>query len=147
MKRSKSTETHIGAATSKASPHSSPISPARIFLLDAAGALASAMLLFFVLRRFNHYLGLPQATLAWLALPAAAFCIYSFLCSIFLRSKWRPFLILIIVANIFYCCLLLALLIRHASTVTKLGVAYFLGEIFIIGLLVTFELKQVLRAN
>lgn len=118
--------------------------PRAVFLLDGAGALLSALLLT-TLAFFSTAFGLPQNTFFTLAGIAGLFCLYSFGCHRFVRHQWRPFLIIIALANSFYSLLTLYLVYQHYAEITILGLAYFLPEVLIIGILVFIELTTVMK--
>lgn len=117
------------------------IKPKTLFLIDSAGAFLTAFTLFVPLRTFHEYIGMPPLVLTYLSILAAMFCLYSFLCFKFLTSKWSPFLTVISIANLLYCCLTLTLVINHFPQLTTLGFTYFIVEIVVIFGLVYIELK------
>src|SRR6056297_2379575 len=112
-----------------------------LFLIDAAGAFATALLLSQVLARFESVFGMPRHTLFILAGIALCFLIYSITCYFLVDENPGKFLKVIAAANTMYCILTLSLMIMHASTLTWLGLAYFTGEIIIILMLVRLEYK------
>lgn len=117
------------------------LKPTTLFLIDSLGAFVTAFFLFAILRTFHQYVGMPPSTLTYLAIIAIIFCLYSITCFFFLNDHWQPFLRAISIANLFYCCLTLILVISYYQSITILGVAYFLGEIMVVGALVFIELK------
>lgn len=117
------------------------LSSKKIFLIDGIGALLTALILLVVLYPLSEQFGMPRSTLIFLALLAITFCIFSSSCYVLSPQKWKPFLSVIILANILYCMLTSALLVYHYSRLTLLGFAYFSIEILVIILLVVFELK------
>jgi hypothetical protein len=123
--------------------------PKILFLIDAIGALTSAVLLFFVLRHFNEIIGLPQSTLSVLSAFAAVFFLYSATCAIWLKAHFFPFLYLIATANLLYVVLTLSLLGLYWSEVTHLGLIYFFGEIALISGLAFLEITvaSLLQSN
>lgn len=118
-----------------------PLSPHRLFLLDGLGALLTAVMLFFVLARFEDFFGMPIAVLKPLAAAAVVFAVYSLTCHRFLKQNPKPFLLAIATANALYCITTVVLMQRHADRLTAFGFAYFIGEIIIIGFLVFLEYK------
>jgi hypothetical protein len=106
--------------------------PKVIFLVDALGAFATASILFLVQWRFQEYFGMPQEVLSSLSMIAIAFAVYSFSCLLFLNRNWRIFLKAIMTANLLYCCLTTGLIIYYYSTLTIVGLTYFLAEIAVI---------------
>lgn len=115
--------------------------PKLIFLIDGFGAILSVFLLGYVLVQVESIIGMPPQTLYILAGIAGVFSIYSFFCSFRITKKWRAFLKVIALANLFYCLITFSLLFYHQSQLTTLGVVYFLLEIAVIVGLAFFELK------
>ena len=115
--------------------------PKILFLIDAIGALTSAVLLFFLWRQFNEILGLPKSTLTILSVFAGVFFLYSAICTIWIKAHFSPFLYLIATANLLYLLLTLVLIGLNWSEVTSLGLIYFLGEIGLISGLAFLEIK------
>ena len=115
--------------------------PKKLFLIDSAGAFVTAVLLYAVVRIFNDYFGMPVDKVKTLSIIALLFCIYSTMCFFLLKNNWSPFLKIISMANLFYCCLTMSLLIYYYPVLTKLGLIYFSGEMLIIGSLAFIELK------
>lgn len=115
--------------------------PKTLFLIDSAGAMITAALLFFVLRNFNHHFGMPIEVLTYLALVAACFCVYSSVCYFLLKDYWTPFIRAISIANLLYCILTIGLLIFYYPRLTLLGATYFLTEVVVICGLVYIELN------
>jgi hypothetical protein len=121
--------------------------PKTLFLIDSIGAFATAFLLFVVLRNFNEYFGMPKTTLTYLSAIAVCFCIYSSTCFFFIKANWIPFIWGISIANLLYCILTIGLIISNEPQLTTIGIAYFLGEIFIICGLVYIELNVATEIN
>lgn len=123
------------------------IPPKSLFLIDAIGALLTAVCIAFVLKPFKDYIGLPANILNILAIIAGVFSLYSFCCFLFLRSRWRMFLFTIGIANILYCIFTTILLIIHAETISIIGLGYFLAEMGIITWLAITEFKTGIYHN
>lgn len=117
--------------------------PKTLFLIDGIGAFVTAFLLFAILRTFNEYVGLPEATLTCLSVIAACFCTYSLGCFFLVKENWQPFLRFISIANLLYCCVTLGLIVYNYPSVTMLGIVYFVVEIIVVCTLVSIELKTV----
>lgn len=115
-------------------------SPRRLFLMDGLGALLTAFLSGIILPRFEAFFGMPRTVLYGLALLACVYVLWSFCCYLFTPSSWRPFLKAIILANTFYCCLIIGLVCYFFRELTVFGVAYFLLEIGVIAIIVRIEL-------
>ena len=117
------------------------ISPKKLFLIDALGALFSAFMLGVVLVYFQDEIGIPAKALFILAgIPILFFC-YSILCFSFLEANHSTYLKLIAIANISYCLLSLSLISYYFHQLTTLGIAYFTAEIIVILMLSIVELK------
>lgn len=115
----------------------------RLFLVDAAGAALTAVMLGFVLARFEPYFGMPVPVLYVLAAVAGAFVVYSACCYGFLKGDRRPYLRIIALANLVYCCMTVGLVLYYYSRLTALGVLYFSLELLVIACLVYVELSVV----
>ncbi|MFC0778638.1 hypothetical protein [Flavobacterium sp. HJSW_4] len=115
--------------------------PKTLFLIDSIGAFLTALLLFVVLRNLTEYFGMPKNTLTILWSTAACFWLYSAVCFLFLKRKWKLYIKIISFANLFYCMLTSAFLFIHHDELTALGLTYFLLEIAIICMLAYIELN------
>jgi hypothetical protein len=114
--------------------------PRRIFLMDSIGAMLSAFLLGGVLTNFEDSFGMPRLQLYFLALIAVLFAVYSMVCHLLAGARWKPLLKVIAIANLAYCGLTMGLVIFFFERLTPLGIAYFVGELVVIGVLVGMEL-------
>ena len=121
--------------------------PKKIFLIDGVGALVSLLLLGCVLPFFQTYIGMPLDTLYLLTFFAVFFCFYSFNC--YLREIPNPItcLKLIIFGNSLYGVITAALVVRHFSKLTSLGLIYFLCDVTVIFGVVAYEWRYLLRWN
>jgi hypothetical protein len=115
--------------------------PNAIFLVDGLGAFATASILFLVQWQFQEYFGMPEERLSLLSMIAIAFAVYSFSCFLFQNRNWRIFLKAIMTANLLYCCLTIGLVIHYYSTLSIVGLTYFLAEIAVIVGLVYIEFQ------
>lgn len=115
--------------------------PRRVFLIDALGALLTALSLSFVLVPLETYFGMPDSSLYLLS--AIAFClfIYSLSCYKFVKSHFKPFLATLVVINSLYCFISIGFVLKAYTLLTSLGKAYFLLEIIIIATLIRVEWK------
>ena len=112
-----------------------------LFLVDGLGAALTTFYLYFVLRHFYEYFGMPTYILTYLSLIGLVFCVFSMTCFFLLKGNWKPFLRLISVGNLIYCVLTMILVYIYFNDLTKLGVIYFLLEITIIVVIVYIELR------
>ncbi len=114
--------------------------PRKLFLTDALGALATALLLFFLVRNQNHYFGLGQPVVIALFVMALLIFSYSIFCYFTIQKRWKPFMIALAIANLLYCTITFWLVFLY-SDATVPGFVYFSTEMIIIGFLVYIELK------
>lgn len=121
--------------------------PRKLFLLDSLGAILTASMLFFVLRKLNNFFGMPIIVLENLALLALCFAFYSIICFLFLKKNWSFYLHIIAFANLSYGLLTMFLLIAFYTQITWLDWFYFLTEIVVIFVLVYLELKVARALN
>ena len=103
-----------------------------MFVVDALGALISAMLLGFVLPVYKDVFGIPLSTLNVLAIIPMGFVFYDLSVYFFTRSIKRLHLRMIAVLNILYCVVSLAYVINDMDEVTLLGWTYIIGEVLIV---------------
>ena len=116
------------------------ITQSNVFLIDGLGASVTAFFLT-LLARFESLFGIPGQPLHLLAVIAAIFSIYSWVCHLSKPRNWRLLLRIIAVANLTYCCLTVILIGYYYQSITILGLLYFLGEMLVIALLVNRELS------
>ncbi|WP_019991342.1 hypothetical protein [Rudanella lutea] len=117
--------------------------PRRLFLIDSLGACLTVVMLLACLPSLEPYIGMPLPILRLLALPASTFALYSAGCYWLVRSRWQLYLNGIAVANGLYCLITFGLIISYYDLLTRLGVAYFLGEIGVICALIWVERQAV----
>lgn len=111
--------------------------PKNIFLVDGSGALLSALLLGLLV--WSGVSGMPEGVLVVLGGIAGLFAVYSLGCYLFVRASWRAFLKIIMAANVLYCFVTIGLVVKYYGTLTPVGVAYFVGEVVVICVLVGVE--------
>lgn len=112
-----------------------------LFLVDGIGAALTTFNLYFILRHFHSYFGMPTFILTYLSLIGLIFCVYSMSCFFFLKGNWTPFLRLISIGNLLYCVLTMVLAFNYFNDLTKLGLLYFSIEIVIIFIIVYIEIR------
>jgi hypothetical protein len=120
------------------------LAPKKLFLIDGAGALLTVFFLLAILLPFKDSFGMPVSVLYFLSLGACMYTIYSFSSYFFIRTNWRPYLKVISIANIVYCCLTIAVVFYFYQSLTIAGLLYFLLEIIVLCILIFIEL-MVLR--
>jgi hypothetical protein len=108
-------------------------------LTTLTSAILSALLLVFLVAPLERLFGLPASVANKLAVPAFCFAIYSFGCYFLKPTPWQPWLKLIAVANLLYCCATIAILFIYRMSITPFGIAYFAGEILIVLMLLLWE--------
>lgn len=118
-----------------------PTKPKKIFFLDTFGALLTSILLYFILRNFNDFFGLPKDIFEYLSIVAFIFFAYSISCYFLVKQNWKSFLKIICVANILYCLLTFGVILYNYKTISIYGTIYFLAEIAVIIGLVILEMK------
>lgn len=123
--------------------------PEKLFLLDGSGAALTTCSLFFVVRNYNDYFGMPANMLTYLAAVGLVYCAYSMSCYFLLNGHWTFYLRIIAIGNFLYCVLTMTFLYACCDSLTRMGLAYFLGEMLIIAVLAYLELRvaQGSRAN
>jgi hypothetical protein len=112
----------------------------KIFLLDAAGAFVSIILLS-VLYLFEEYFGMPKKILSIFISIALVFLFYSAIIYFVSPLKWRAYLKIIAILNICYCLFTIFHIFLYFENLTLYGNLYFVGEVLVIILLAIFELK------
>jgi hypothetical protein len=117
------------------------INPNRVFLVDAIGALLTTFFLFGILAQFESFFGMPSKTLYLLSGIAFCLFIYSITCHLLIAENWKPYLKIIIICNIIYGLLSIGFVNIHFEKITEFGIAYFVAEIIIIGIIVFLEYK------
>ena len=113
--------------------------PRTLFLVDGLGAALTTFSLYFVLRPYYDYFGMPTNILKYLSIIGLIFCSYSMSCFFLLKDNLSPFLRIIGIGNLLYCILTMSLLYAYYPSLTRLGMTYFIVEILFIGLLLFTE--------
>jgi hypothetical protein len=119
--------------------------PKKLFLIDGSGALLTVFFLIAILVPFEDSFGMPAGVVYFLSLVASMYAIYSFSCYFFIRSNWRPYLKVITIANIIYCCLTIAQVFYFYQSLTVAGLFYFLLEIIVLCVLIFIELMVLFK--
>jgi len=113
--------------------------PKAIFLVDSIGAFLSAFCLLIISRFFSDFFGINPSTLQLLTILPIVFCIYSACCYLLIIRGYKPFILIIAIANFLYCLITMVLIFTHYSELTILGLSYFILELMIIGIIVYLE--------
>jgi hypothetical protein len=114
-----------------------------IFLIDSFGAFFSSFILILLFTRFQNIFGIDKSIVYILSPIGLLYSIFSLSSYLFFKNSWRKCLYIILTANIFYCGLIAALIAHSFENLSLFAVCYFLGEVFIILILVFFE-KRIL---
>lgn len=115
--------------------------PRILFLVDGLGAVLTTFSLFFVLRPYYDYFGMPTNILTYLSVIGLVYYAYSISCFFLIKNDWTPYLRIIGISNFLYCILTMSLLYSYYPSLTQLALTYFLAEILIIVTLVYIELS------
>ncbi len=115
-----------------------------VFLFDGLGAVASTLATLSITLAFQPRFGMPTRTLWGLAALAVCFVTYSLTCWM-RRAPLRPWLPIVMSANLAYCVVVAAALVLHTAEMTAFGTAYFAVEMVVIVGVVILE-RAVLRA-
>lgn len=115
--------------------------PKIIFLFDSIGAFISAICLLIISRFYSNYIGINPSTLQLLTILPIIFCIYSACCYLLIKRSYKPFILIIAIANFLYCLITLVLMFTLYSELTILGLSYFVLELMIIALIISIEFK------
>ncbi|SRR6056297_870020 len=113
----------------------------QLLLIDGLGALTTAGLLILLLANYEAFFGMPPNVLYRLSVLALIMSSYGLLSFMFVRSNHRRFLKPIVAANVLYCLITAAAILFHRETITIYGIAYFIGEFIIVGILVDAEYR------
>ncbi|MEM6292771.1 MAG: hypothetical protein AAGA54_15970 [Myxococcota bacterium] len=116
-----------------------------VFLVDGLGAVASTIATLSITLAFQPLFGMPTRTLWGLVLLAVGFVAYSLSCWV-RRAPLRPWLPVVMTANLAYCGVVAAALVAHTAEMTAFGTAYFAVEMVVIVGVVIVE-RAVLRAD
>lgn len=112
--------------------------PRKLSLIDAFGALTTAMLLWFVIK--NVGIDLSVSIIKSLSAFAFLIALYSFASFMFIRTNWRSYILSIATINISYCVVTLTTLLFQ-SKMRLTGYCYFIIEIVFITVLVNIQLQ------
>lgn len=115
--------------------------PKTIFLFDSIGAFLSAFCLMIISIFYSNYFGINPSTLQLLIILPILFCIYSACCYLLIKRSYKPFILIIAIANFLYCLITLVLMFTLYSELTILGLSYFVLELMIIALIISIEFK------
>ncbi|MGJ8684798.1 MAG: hypothetical protein ACSHWW_09245 [Nonlabens sp.] len=115
--------------------------PKDMFLLDAAGALLTAILLSLVIAPLESTFGMPKNVLYILSGLAFALFSYSISCYLLNKQNYKSLLLILIISNSMYIILSAGMIILYSTQLTLLGLFYFITEILVIAAVILFEFK------
>ncbi len=118
------------------------IQPKILFLIDAIGALLSAIFLGGLLPKIHTTIGVPEKTLLLLASIALLLAVYSFYHFIYFPERWQFRLKIIAFLNLCYALFTIGIVIQLHDEMLPRGYAYFSFELMIIVALAFYELKR-----
>ncbi len=90
---------------------------------------------------------MPKNILYILTAIACFFAIYSFTCAALEVTRWQTLMRVIALANTLFCCLTAGLVVYFYAQLTAFGVAYFVQEWFVVGIVVWAELRTIARST
>lgn len=115
--------------------------PKQLFLVDALGALISAVLLGFVLVQYQPLFGIPADILYTLAAIPCLFAIYDLICYFSLKSNFGIYLASIAGLNIAYCVFSIGVALLYINQIHTLGWIYLVLEVILVCLIAKIEWK------
>jgi hypothetical protein len=121
--------------------------PKKIFLLDGIGALISSISLIILMAPYHVFFGMPLHIVHKLALIPVVFAVYSFCCYYLLNLHWKPFLLIIGLANFSYCILTSYYMCEFWTQLTLFGILYFILESLIVLSLVALEFYLIINSK
>ena len=119
-------------------------------MLDALGAAITGIIILYVLKPNQIFIGLPEQILGTLGTIALLFSVYSFGCFFAKTTKRNVaqlLLKIIAIANMLYCGLTISLICIYRFDISMLGTAYFIGEVVVILSLVLAEWMLIKKEN
>ncbi|RFS14361.1 hypothetical protein D0T08_21015 [Emticicia sp. C21] len=115
--------------------------PRKIFLIDSLGGFLTALVLFTIIAPFEEYFGILINVVYFLGVFGCLYMLYSFTCYLLIKRNYKPYLKFIILVNLLYCYFTLCLFFYFYTSLTRLGITYFLLEIIVILSLIFIEYK------
>ncbi len=117
------------------------LTPNKLFLIDAIGALLTAATHGIIFIIFIEYIGLGAEKLYFLSALACLFFLFSSVNSAKLFSSWRRNLKIISSGNLIFCLITLSMVFLYFEQMTLFAKIYFLWEAILVLVLAFFELK------
>ena len=104
----------------------------KIFLVDAIGAMVSALLIGLVIAPYEGFFGIPTPIAYLLCFIAILLSAFSLLSYLFAQNSWKKNLRIIAILNLGYCAFTASVLTLNSEGITFWGWAYFVIEMLII---------------
>ncbi|WP_420577244.1 hypothetical protein [Ekhidna sp.] len=104
----------------------------KIFLVDAIGAMISALLIGLVIAPYEDFFGVPTPIAYLLCLIAILLSAFSLLSYLFAQNSWKKNLRIIAILNLGYCAFTASVLTLNSEGITFWGWSYFILEMLII---------------
>lgn len=111
----------------------------KLFLLDAVGALITALMVGWVGVIFQDKIGLPIYVLRILGLMATGFFMNSLIA--YFKNAPASYLKIVAVLNFIYCIGIIVVFGIFRQDFTPLAKIYFGGEVFLVSILANYEFK------
>lgn len=118
------------------------LSPRQIFLIDASGALLSALLLW-IISLLHSFFAVPETLFQQLIYVPLVFAFYSFACACINMPNWKPWLSIIAAGNFVYALYALVLAYKYSNELTAWAIIYFVAEALVIFTLVYLEITLI----
>lgn len=117
----------------------------KLFLIDGIGALLSFTTLIIIITFFQVHFGIPRLFLIIFSVIAFGLSLFAL---VNFRSKkhHQARVFITILLNIIYCMLSFFILVTFWNEIRLLGVIYMVLEKLVVLILVTYEIKYLLRA-
>lgn len=104
----------------------------KIFLVDAIGAMISALLIGLVIAPYEGFFGVPTPIAYLLCFIAILLSAFSLLSYLFTQNSWKKNLRIIAILNLGYCAFTASVLTLNSEGITFWGWSYFILEMLII---------------
>lgn len=111
-----------------------------IFLVDAIGALLSLLGLIAIKLFFDGF-GMPLSVVKALLFFPLVYFVFSFCCFIVKPKSQKLLLFTIAIANFLYAVITSILISQNYTSITTIGLCYFILEIIILLFIVATEIK------
>lgn len=114
--------------------------PKQLFMLDSAGGYLSASVPLIILWACEAHFGLPRELLIVMSLTGFLYGSYSLICALSIRSRWLPFLKMLVGGNSIYLLSLMAFTVINISSLSQPGLAYLVIDHLVLISVIVVEL-------